>query len=150
MVVIFAVAEYMDAIYRELSRFIQVKKKTFYFVRIYLRREIQGTENIGHLTKDPSSLEDIVVKQYEEIKSRIALKVETSDPGIGVSLSSNCASPGPNHLTCPGVGEGDVVDFTATLRLEEDSCRGRNADVVKQVKIKLSGFEDEALELEVH
>ena len=44
MVVIFAVHEYMDAIYRELSKF------------------IQGTENIGHLKRDPSSLQVLFFK----------------------------------------------------------------------------------------
>lgn len=57
MVVIFAVDKFMGKLYRDLSKF------------------IQGTENVGHLTKNPSSLENIVVKQYEEIKSTIRLQV---------------------------------------------------------------------------
>ncbi len=91
MVVIFAVDEYMDAIYRELSLF------------------LQGTENVGHLKEEAESLQRIVTEQYEEIKSRIVMQAETDDPDVTVALTSDCPNPGPNFLTCPGVGEGDVI-----------------------------------------
>ena len=53
MAVIFAVRRYVSSIYTELSKF------------------IQGAEYVGHLTAYSSSLQNIVRKQYEEIKSTI-------------------------------------------------------------------------------
>ena len=126
MVVIFAVKEYMDAIYRELSRFIQVIRDEKHQSVEHDRSPTcsQGTENIGHLTEDASSLERIVTRQYEEIKSRIVMQVETRGSPVEVSLSSDCAEPGPNFLTCPGVGGGQVVNFTASVALAQDACVG--------------------------
>lgn len=53
MAVIFAVDKYVSSIYSELSKF------------------IQGAEYVGHLTASSSSLQSIVRKQYEDIKSTI-------------------------------------------------------------------------------
>ena len=56
MAVIFAVDRYVSSIYSELSKF------------------IQGAEYVGHLTEFSSSLQNIVRKQYEDIKSTIRQK----------------------------------------------------------------------------
>ena len=53
MAVIFAVDRHISSIYSELSKF------------------IQGAEYVGHLTAFSSSLQNIVRKQYEEIKTTI-------------------------------------------------------------------------------
>ena len=53
MAVIFAVDRFVSSIYSELSKF------------------IQGAEYVGHLTQFSSSLQSIVRKQYEDIKSTI-------------------------------------------------------------------------------
>ncbi len=126
MVVIFAVEKYMDAIYRELSRY------------------IQGTENIGHLTTDSRSLERIVAKQYEEIKSTVRLQVKASHPdAISVSVRSDCKNPSFDHLVCSNVteGEGGKVVYTAKISFKKEICVVPDSTVT----ISLAGFAKDAL-----
>ena len=54
----------------------------------------QGTKNVGVLTKNPFSIEDIVVKQYRAIKSRMVVISNFDDSKIKVDLKSDCKKPG--------------------------------------------------------
>ena len=58
MAVIFAVDGFMKSLYEDLSEF------------------IQGENYVETLTKDATSLQDIVTEQYRKIKSTIKLEVE--------------------------------------------------------------------------
>ncbi len=60
-------------------------------------------------------------------------------------MTSDCPRPGPNFLTCPGVVQGRVVNFTATVVLREDACSLGERERTKTVELKLSGFEDARL-----
>lgn len=119
IVVVFAVNREMDAIYRIMSHF------------------LQGTENVGHLTKNPSSLEDIIVDQYKSIRSRMVL--QTSHPGSVSSSTSSSAGPlvdtdltasCPNFLRnrqegldiCSDVRERQEVRFNMTFAVKESVC----------------------------
>ena len=54
----------------------------------------QGTKNVGILTRNPLSIEDIVVKQYRAIKSRMVVISDFDSNKIKVELKSDCKKPG--------------------------------------------------------
>ena len=70
----------------------------------------QGTVNVGKLTKNAKSLEDIVVQQYRDIKSRLAIKTDFDRAKVSVELTSNCPNPEENRnlKICKNVVENQV------------------------------------------
>ena len=121
MAVIFAVDAKKDVIYRELSLF------------------IQDTENIGHLKKDTTSLQEIVVQQYQAIKSRIVIQTSTASAELmDISFSSNCQNPSNNHRTCSNVTESERVKYEATIVLKGKACQQKGA--THKLTIGLGGF----------
>lgn len=71
--------------------------------------------NVGKLTRNAASLESIVVQQYRDIKSRLAIKSDYDVAKVSVELSSDCPSPEDyqNLKICKNILENQVKHFTS-------------------------------------
>ena len=75
--------------------------------------------NVGKLTSNAQSLEDIVVQQYRDIKSRLAIKSNFEKSKVSVELTSDCPNREPNRNLeiCRNVVENQVsLRFSETLK----------------------------------
>jgi len=112
---------------------------------------IQGTENVGTLTKDSSSIEQIVVEQYEAIKSRVFVQISSDEPGVEVDLDADCSSFNEVEAgaICHNVTQEELVHFKASFRLDESACTGEKRFEEKRVVFSLYGLDDAKLEVQV-
>ncbi|QQP49408.1 Integrin beta [Caligus rogercresseyi] len=127
VIVIFAIESFMVSLYRDLSLF------------------LQGTDNVGALTDDPSSIEEIVVEQYRSIKNRIILSVNNSvSESLFGTLEGNCSTRhGGQEMVCQDVKTQKPYHFRTRVELSPEACN-ENDDPLSY-KIQLQGFEKDTL-----
>ena len=70
----------------------------------------KDTKNVGILTKNPASLEEIVVQQYKDIKSRLSVRSRFDADKVSVDIKSDCRTSldSGNLKICNGVKENQV------------------------------------------
>ncbi|CAB4066526.1 ITGB5 [Lepeophtheirus salmonis] len=99
---------------------------------------LQGTDNVGALTEDPSSIEEIVVEQYQSIKNRISMTVNSSHHGLlKYTLHGDCISEKTLKRQ-----QSDLLKVTAS----SDLCLETDTDGQhKSFSIQLQGYEKDQL-----
>lgn len=128
-VVIFAVDKKMVNLYKKLSVF------------------IQGTDNVGELTSDATSLINIVTHQYRAIKSRIKVRKDWNRKAMSVKFTSTCPNEDytDNQMICSGLEERQTVRFNATVKITEELCLKESGDAY--IEIGLDGFPNDKLDI---
>ncbi|XP_040571857.1 integrin beta-2 [Lepeophtheirus salmonis] len=134
VVVIFAIESFMVSLYRDLSLF------------------LQGTDNVGALTEDPSSIEEIVVEQYQSIKNRISMTVNSSHHGLlkctlhGDCISEKTLKRQQSDLVCNDVETQKPYKFKVKVTASSDLCLETDTDGQhKSFSIQLQGYEKDQL-----
>jgi hypothetical protein len=104
---------------------------------------------VGTLTSNPKSLEEIVVQQYRDIKSRLVLRADFDPAKLSVELTSDCPNPDSqlNQETCRGVKENQIVAYNAKIGVRERDCVGSPSDYMTTMKFALEGFPKDQLEV---
>jgi hypothetical protein len=105
---------------------------------------------VGTLTSNPKSLEEIVVQQYRDIKSRLVLRADFDPAKLNVvELTSDCPNPDSqlNQETCRGVKENQIVAYNAKIGVRERDCVGSPSDYMTTMKFALEGFPKDQLEV---
>ncbi|XP_059165654.1 integrin beta-1-A-like [Physella acuta] len=100
---------------------------------------------VGELAENSQNIVQLINEKYKELRSRIKFQTENADY-VDVIFKSKCAGNILKETNmCENLEIKQTVDFSVTLMVHSDICKGHTGTVEKNVTVKAVGLNEQLL-----